>query len=819
MKFKRGFISIISAFLAVYMIINFVPPIHAEAEGAYWSADLFTSDRSKKGVQSYKDIELGNSSNIFWNVYMETGFPKDDKSDISSFTPWFFEGKKYYFKVPEGLDDIGTLQQINGKNVTVTVQLLLRYDKEKLRLIEPSARGYSSFHYYSPNMTESAVVSEYRAFMDFLSEKFSKNDCHVDAWICGNEVNAPDPWCFFGTFCMTPIGSSGRWAISNRNELMCHYVRWFDIVYGAVKGRNKKARVCLCVDHSWNESEGGKIIPTRDFINLFASKEGSYRDWCIAYHCYPADLNQPNIWSDHRMNPKDYNAQYVDGYNLEVLTNHIKNSYGMHHRILLTEQGFSSKKGADVQAASLVYTFYRAKYDDMVDAFHIMKFNGSGFELTEPAATIWQYLDDGDEGHEQWIFNQVKGILGINSWTDIVPNWKSQTDNPDGDDSRSCIFDGVDYSPVFDFEYYKAKHPEVVGYYTTDPVRNPVKFKDMFYYFTRYGMDKGHQASENFNLEEYKKANPGLWDRFGDDNKAFYRHFCIFGYVDESYIYAFIERFYVIILERSSDDEEREKWIEDIFLAKKTGADVAQSFINSQEFRDRNYSDDKYIRKCYQVLFNREPDALGYKYWIGKLESGTSREDVLAMLVNSEEYKEFCHRFEVNPGSLPVSGNQSSNGDGNDPEPSENIDYSPVLKLDTSNVDDEKLTGFVERIYPSVLARDGEEDGVVYWKNVIMSGKDIYGTPYDISTVISRGFFQSEEYRRKGESNELFVARCYAAFFDRDPRGTWDEPNYWDWVNQLNSGLISRQKLIETGFGHSVEFKALIERYGFVIIE
>ena len=57
---------------------------------------------------------------------------------------------------------------------------------------------------------------------------------------------------------------------------------------------------------------------------------------------------------------------------------------------------------------------------------------------------------------------------------------------------------------------------------------------------------------------------------------------------------------------------------------------------------------------------------------------------------------------------------------------------------------------------------------------------------------------------------------CYKSFFNRNPIGTDDEPNYWDWVQKLNNGM-SRQQLIENGFGNSQEFKNLITSYGFVI--
>ena len=56
----------------------------------------------------------------------------------------------------------------------------------------------------------------------------------------------------------------------------------------------------------------------------------------------------------------------------------VKNTFGAQHRILLTEQGFSQYMGTNIQAASLAYSYYAAKYDSMVDCFIINQANEGG---------------------------------------------------------------------------------------------------------------------------------------------------------------------------------------------------------------------------------------------------------------------------------------------------------------------------------------------------------------------------------------------------------------------------------------------------------
>ncbi len=803
---KRSFGITIALLIVFTTIISLINPIQAEAKESYFSADLFTPERSKKGTQSFKDSEVVDTSNIFINVFMETSFPNDDKSNISDFTEYEFEGDTYYFALPEGFYGAGNVSKLNDANLTVTVQLMLRYDSNKKRLLEPSARMYPGYHYYAPNMTEPDVIKEYRAYFEFLSEIFCKYRCHVDAWVCGNEVNAPDCWNFFGDDFMTGVGGD-RWVVSNPNLLMDHYTKFYDIVYNAVKTKNKKARICICVDHCWTESDGGKIIPTKTFLDKFVEKEGNDKDWCIAYHCYPGDLYVTTIWNTP-YNQKNENAQFVDGYNLEVLTGYVKNNYGSKHRILLTEQGFSDSMGTNNQAACLVYTYYKAKFDDMIDVMHVMKFEGCGFELKEPAATIWKYLDDGNPEHEQWIFDQIKGTIGISSWTQITPNWKSEAELQNERNAymevNKCVFNGVDYSPVFDFDYYVEHNPTVVGYYTLDPVNNPPTFEQMFFYFSRYGMDMGQESSPNFNLAKYKSDHPELVAMYGDDNRSYYTHYCIeIEDAKSGQVEAFVSRFYTVILGRGADSVGLSNWTNALISKEQTGADVARGFILSDEFMNKGYLDDEFLEKMYLAFFDRNPDKAGFQDWSDKMIDGYTREQVVAGFTGAPEFKKLCADYGINPGDLGI--------------PTDHPLGTPS-KLEfgsRDNIDEALVEAYVARLYQSALGRNADAGGAAYWKEAIMTGRESNsGTEnyYDPASVIANGFLNSQEYLNKNKSDEEFLTDCYASFFGRKPDG----PGKAYWLDKLSKGY-SRRRVILEGFGTSQEFRNLLKDYGFVI--
>ena len=67
--------------------------------------------------------------------------------------------------------------------------------------------------------------------------------------------------------------------------------------------------------------------------------------------------------------PNNENAQYISAVNLNVLTDYVQNHFGAGARIILSEQGFTSREGEEYQAAGAsAYTFYAAQFNNMIDA-------------------------------------------------------------------------------------------------------------------------------------------------------------------------------------------------------------------------------------------------------------------------------------------------------------------------------------------------------------------------------------------------------------------------------------------------------------------
>ena len=287
--------------------------------------------------------------------------------------------------------------------------------------------------------------------------------------------------------------------------------------------------------------------------------------------------------------------------------------------------------------------------------------------------------------------------------------------------------------------------------------------------------------------------------------------------MDEVAIRALVTRLYYNMLKRDPEAGAVDNWTNRLLNKQVNGVELAKKFALGDEItKGRPVSDTEFVARLYKTFLNREGSQDEINGWVSRLNGGKTREYVLAGFVNSKEFDNFCRECGISRGDMTVQNPDKQNNNNNNANTNPNA-LKP-LKVDTSKVDDAQLTAFVERLYKKALKRTGESAGVSYWKGCILYGKDVSGREYDIRTVISKGFFLSQEYANMKTSNAQFVADCYAAFFDRDPRGTDDEVNYKNWVKQLDEGKLTRQQMIEHGFGDSQEFRNLIKSYGFVIL-
>ena len=80
------------------------------------------------------------------------------------------------------------------------------------------------------------------------------------------------------------------------------------------------------------------------------------------------------------------------------------------------------------------------------------------------------------------------------------------------------VYDGLDYSYVFDADYYLDRYSDLRQAFGTNGTK-------AFAHFLKYGMNEGRKASDNFDVHYYKNNYADLRAAFGNDLKSYYVHY------------------------------------------------------------------------------------------------------------------------------------------------------------------------------------------------------------------------------------------------------------------------------------------------------
>lgn len=114
---------------------------------------------------------------------------------------------------------------------------------------------------------------------------------------------------------------------------------------------------------------------------------------------------------------------------------------------------------------------------------------------------------------------------------------------------------------------------------------------------------------------------------------------------------AFITRLYNVCLDREPDEEGLNYWRYLLWTHARTGADISSYFIFSEEFENKDLSDEEFIEYMYRAFFNREYDSEGKSYWLWEMYDGMNRSHVFAGFVNSKEFSVLCQQYGITLGT------------------------------------------------------------------------------------------------------------------------------------------------------------------------
>lgn len=115
----------------------------------------------------------------------------------------------------------------------------------------------------------------------------------------------------------------------------------------------------------------------------------------------------------------------------------------------------------------------------------------------------------------------------------------------------------------------------------------------------------------------------------------------------------FVTRFYSLCLGRSADQPGLYGWVDNLKKQYMNGAQIANAFFFSEEFKGMNVTNKKYVELLYQTLMGRTPDAAGWTGWEGQLNDGMmNRTDIMKEFINSPEFTDICQMYGILKGEL-----------------------------------------------------------------------------------------------------------------------------------------------------------------------
>jgi len=107
----------------------------------------------------------------------------------------------------------------------------------------------------------------------------------------------------------------------------------------------------------------------------------------------------------------------------------------------------------------------------------------------------------------------------------------------------------------------------------------------------------------------------------------------------------YVVRCYREIHGRDADPSGLEFWCEMIATKQRDATHVARSFVDSQEFIEKNLPNEEYLEVLYRAFMGRSSDPSGLAYWLGELERGCTRMEVLDRFADCEEFDLILESF------------------------------------------------------------------------------------------------------------------------------------------------------------------------------
>lgn len=338
-----------------------------------------------------------------------------------------YNGRNYAFNGQVVAEYDYIFSTLSNKGITITAIILNDIHPGYMELIHPKARsGGAGSPYFAFNATDEAGTEYIAAVGSFLASRYSgSGHGKVMNWVIGNEINARKEWNY-----IEPMGTE---------QYVEEYAKAFRIFYNAILSINGNARVYISLDQQWakslysNGGFGSKEILDEFNRNITA---GGNIDWGVAQHPYNYPLTSVKAWSSGSKVVNSETTPVITIKNIHVLTDYLQKEHfltdsGEVRHVILSEMGYTSSAGQDLQAAAFVYAYKVIEANRYIDSMLFSRQTDAPAELAQGLALG---IDTLGGGHKS-IYNAFKyvdtaesakhtdfalRVIGVGSWGEII---------------------------------------------------------------------------------------------------------------------------------------------------------------------------------------------------------------------------------------------------------------------------------------------------------------------------------------------------------------------------------------------------------------
>lgn len=342
-----------------------------------------------------------------------------------------YNGKTYAFNGQAISEYDFVFSTLSGKGITTTAIILNDMAPGHTQLIHPKARsGNKRSLYYAFNGTDESGTEYMAAIGSFLANRYSgTGHGTVMNWVISNEINARSEWNYI--------------EYMDTESYVEEFAKAFRVFYNAIVSVNGNARVYISLDQQWGKSlYSSNGYGSKEILDEFNNniKACGNIDWGLAQHPYNYPLTSAKAWTLSSKAAsyvtESENTPVLTIKNIHVLTNYLQKPEmltedGEVRHLILSEMGYTSTAGQDLQAASFAYAYKIIEANQYIDSVLLSRQTDASVEVQQGLAlgingpngapkslyTVYKYIDTPECAQYT---DYLLPVIGISSWNEVI---------------------------------------------------------------------------------------------------------------------------------------------------------------------------------------------------------------------------------------------------------------------------------------------------------------------------------------------------------------------------------------------------------------